>query len=178
MNKQLVLKAILQKIREEEAELKRNLEDTRRAAQEAPGAMESHSDTTRAQMQVRAGELVTLIQDKELAIRELVRLQVQASGQTHNLPLADRPRGEYGDAPAGETIQPGSLVSVEREGKTAWHLVLNGSGGTVAEVDGQNVLVITPKAPLGRALLGKKAEDVAPLLIGGKEIKLKILSAT
>ncbi|MDF1562954.1 MAG: GreA/GreB family elongation factor [Deltaproteobacteria bacterium] len=56
----------------------------------------------------------------------------------------------------------GALVVVEdEEGETQVYLVGPAAGGLEVEVEGETVKVITPSSPLGRALVGKGAEDEA-----------------
>ena len=64
-------------------------------------------------------------------------------------------------------VQSGSLVQTEN----GW-LYLSVSLGTL-EVDGQKIFVISPVAPIGQAMLGKKAGDVFQL--NGKSQMIKIL---
>ena len=54
MNKQKLLQCIIETLAQREKSAKQNLEATRQAAIEAPGAMQSHSDTTKWQMSGRA----------------------------------------------------------------------------------------------------------------------------
>ncbi len=44
------------------------------------------------------------------------------------------------------------------------------AGGTSVEVDGDEVLVITPASPLGRDLMGKRAGDRISLRSGAKMV--------
>ncbi len=59
------------------------------------------------------------------------------------------------DAP----IVPGALVHVDIDGEGKTLFIVPQGGGTVLDVDGHRVTVITPASPLGRALLGKRAGD-------------------
>ena len=71
------------------------------------------------------------------------------------------------DRPPSPTIAPGSLIELKLGNKNSfYYLVLEGGGMTV-EADGRSVQVITPKAPLGEALLGRRAGDEIEVEIQG-----------
>lgn len=73
-------------------------------------------------------------------------------------------------------IVSGSLVEVESEEKTSWYFLLPFGAGVSASSSGQKVAVVTLDSPLGRALLGKKAGDVAELARPGGPKEFEILS--
>jgi transcription elongation GreA/GreB family factor len=60
-----------------------------------------------------------------------------------------------------ESISIGALVEIELESnqKRSIHLITPLGGGISVSIGGATVQVITPQAPLGEALLGKKAGD-------------------
>lgn len=61
-------------------------------------------------------------------------------------------------------ICAGSLIGLEDEdGSTRCLLLAPHGGGVNVEVDGINVVVVTPSSPLGRALLGKRIDDAVEL---------------
>lgn len=60
------------------------------------------------------------------------------------------------EARGGERVGVGSLV---RTDGGAWYLVAQGAGGVRVELDGHTVSVLSPDAPLGRALLGCEPGD-------------------
>jgi transcription elongation GreA/GreB family factor len=71
------------------------------------------------------------------------------------------------DAGDGEAIAAGMLVELELpEGRVVYFLAPAG-GGMKATVDGVDILVVTPEAPVGGALLGKQAGDVVELRLRG-----------
>ena len=83
----------------------------------------------------------------------------EAIAQFHALPLR-----EFG---AGEAIDLGALVEVDRAGKTARYFIGPRAGGTEISHAGKTVLVITPQSPLGRQLMGAKAGDRLQIDVGG-----------
>lgn len=60
-------------------------------------------------------------------------------------------------------VATGALVEVERREKTAWMLVLPGGVGQTLEHAGQAIQVVSPHAPLARALFGLEADEEAEL---------------
>lgn len=74
-------------------------------------------------------------------------------------------------------VSSGSLVEVESEGKRSWYFLLPFGAGVSAESSGQRVAVVTLDSPLGRALSGKRAGDMAELPRPGGPKEFEILSA-
>ena len=68
----------------------------------------------------------------------------------------------------------GSLVRVlEAERETTYWIAAYGGG---SELDGKQVHVVTPKSPMGRALIGKSPTDELEVTIAGKMRTLEVLS--
>ncbi|HXK39686.1 MAG TPA: hypothetical protein VJ837_02545 [Candidatus Paceibacterota bacterium] len=125
-------------IRKSEVQLKNIL----RRANEAPGAMQSHSDT-----------------DKNLYGR-------QAGGQREAIEAMRRERAETElvSLERAESVAVGSLVTV-KEGKSAHrYFLLPGGGGIKLRGERGEITVVTPQTPLGTALLNKRAGDTARVI--------------
>ena len=70
------------------------------------------------------------------------------------------------DATSG--IQIGALIELEAEnGTTQWLFLAPDAAGLKLDHGGQTVTVITPRSPLGAALLGKQLEDEVQINVGG-----------
>ena len=85
---------------------------------------------------------------------------------------ATAPKTFAPDAP----ISAGALVRVELEPagdrsevEERLLFVCPQGGGTVLDVDGARVTVVTPSAPIGRALLGKREGDDFDLVVHGRK---------
>lgn len=65
------------------------------------------------------------------------------------------------------SVGPGTLVQVEHQGRNSTYFVMNEGGGVTLRLDGCTVNVITPRAPLGDALLGHRAGDVVDVEMQG-----------
>ena len=70
------------------------------------------------------------------------------------------------DAASG--IQIGALIQLEAEnGSAQWLFLAPDAAGLKLEHGAQTVTVITPRAPLGAALLGKQLDDEVQINVGG-----------
>lgn len=73
---------------------------------------------------------------------------------------------------AGDPIASGALIAIEEAGKRTHYFVAPAGGGSVLAED---VQVITPVSPLGRAVAGKRVGDEVELKIAGKARTLEIV---
>ncbi|MDU7558262.1 MULTISPECIES: GreA/GreB family elongation factor [unclassified Pseudomonas] len=65
-------------------------------------------------------------------------------------------------------VQLGALVKLEADnGSEQWLLLAPDAAGLKLAHDGQSVTVITPRAPLGAALIGKQVDDEVQIKVGG-----------
>ena len=65
-------------------------------------------------------------------------------------------------------IQIGALVHLEAEnGSEQWLFLAPDAAGLKLDHDGHTVTVITPRSPLGAALLGKQLDDEVQINVGG-----------
>ncbi len=65
-------------------------------------------------------------------------------------------------------IQVGALVRLEADnGNEQWLFLAPQAAGLKLVHDGRPVTVITPRAPLGAALLGKQVDDEVQITVGG-----------
>ena len=69
---------------------------------------------------------------------------------------------------AAQGIQVGALVRLEAEnGSGQWLFLAPDAAGLKVNHDGHAVTVITPRSPLGAALLGKQLDDEVQINVGG-----------
>ena len=75
-----------------------------------------------------------------------------------------------------DKVMLNALVTLENEsGAQELMFIGPGSGGVKINFEDQEVVIITPVSPLGRALLGKICGDSIEVTIGRKEKKYRIL---
>ena len=69
-----------------------------------------------------------------------------------------------------------ALVELESDGERIFYFLGPTSGGLELSHDGKLVLVITPQAPLGQNLIGKKVGDKVKMKIGGLPVEYRVVS--
>ena len=75
-----------------------------------------------------------------------------------------------------EAIALGALVELESADKTERVLICSGGGGLTLDDDQGPLRIVTPDAPLARALLGKTSGDEVELVVAGRKRELVIAS--
>jgi transcription elongation GreA/GreB family factor len=86
--------------------------------------------------------------------------------------LADIKALAVRDLAAGAAATLGTLVTVEEDGVESLLFLVPAGGGI--SLAGGSVQAITPRSPLGRALLGRRAGDDVEIVVAGKERALRI----
>ena len=76
----------------------------------------------------------------------------------------------------GDATGIGALVELEHGGESSFYFLGPRAGGTEVLHDKKEILVITPKSPLGEQLMGKKQGDQPQINFGGEKQMAKILS--
>jgi hypothetical protein len=75
-------------------------------------------------------------------------------------------------------IGPTALVELELKGKLIRVFFVPDGGGLVLQYEGHSVQVLTPKSPLGEALLGLKVGDIAVVEKGSQTLEYEIVSVS
>ncbi len=156
MKRELVEK-LLSALRKERDEADRLARETAEAANHPEARPENDKDT-------RKLELSYLAQGQAARVREL--------DSTIMALVAQPPRAFRPDEP----IALGALVTFESGDKQERVLICSGGGGASVEDEHGAVRIVTPEAPLGRALLGKTAGDEIELAVGGRKRELVIVT--
>ena len=78
----------------------------------------------------------------------------------------------------GEPIDVGALVELEHDSERTLYFVGPKAGGTEVSYDKREILVITPRSPLGEQLKGRKQGERLKLDIAGARSEYEILSVT
>jgi transcription elongation GreA/GreB family factor len=107
------------------------------------------------------------LEQSYLARGEALRIEELRAGLADVQAMVLRPFQEGQPAALGALI-----LAVERDGESALWLAPYG-GGT--RLDGDRVQVVTPKSPLGRALLGKRVGDECEVALAGKTRVLSLV---
>lgn len=80
------------------------------------------------------------------------------------------------EAPAGAPIALGSLVELVFSGRKSLYFLASQGGGVSVQVGGRTIQVLTPQAPLGEALLGRRSGDSVEVEVQGSEREYLIAS--
>jgi transcription elongation GreA/GreB family factor len=151
MNKQQILKRV-------EAQFRELLELTVSASQEARDEATDEESRAESKYDTHAIEASYLAAGQAERAEELA-LTIQTFAQTR-----------FPDFAPGDPIAVGALVDVDFGDERCYFLLAAAGGGTTSEVDGRELTVLAPSAPLARKLMGAKAGDVL------KDPPLKIMT--
>ena len=155
--KQGLVQKLVETLRAERDNADRLARDTAEAANHPEARPENDKDT-------RKLELSYLAQGQAARARELDATIAALLGQ---------PFRAFG---ADDAIALGALVELESANKLERVLICSGGGGTSVDDERGTVRIVTPEAPLGRALMGKTAGDEIELVVGGRKRELVIVS--
>lgn len=157
MNKRMVIKKIV-------AELARELDMLLRAAQA------SHAEATHEQSKAE-----NKYDTRGLEASYLARGQSKQARELRDA-IEDFEKLDARKFGPDEGIDVGALVELEHQGERSVYLVGPRGGGTEVQHDRQEVLVITPKSPLGEQLQGKKQGERLQLTIAGVRSEYQVLA--
>jgi hypothetical protein len=139
MDKKQILKAVIAELEEE---LRRQLKGQRSAAEGATHAdarAETKWDTCGLEQSYLARGLAKQVEGLALQVEEL--------------------RSFVPPDFSGKAIDIGALVEAEMNGEELLFFLLNCGGGTELSVQGKEIAVITPRSPVGAALVGRREAD-------------------
>lgn len=73
-------------------------------------------------------------------------------------------------------IALGALVELGAHGGSTWYFLGPRAGGLELNVEGRNVLLVTPQSPLGRELLGRRKDDIVRAPGPGGSVEHRVLN--
>ncbi len=135
------------------AELQASHEATLAAATHEEAKPENDKDTRAIEQSYLARGQAARVQEVEAGVGLVRGLEVRALGE-------------------GARVALGALVSIEDDDGPKRVLLAPYGGGR--KLAGGAVQVVTPQAPLGRALIGKRADDELEVVLGGKTRALAV----
>jgi hypothetical protein len=151
MDKKALVLKILEKAESERAALAEAARNTYEAATHEESEAEDQYDTRGLEASYLAGAQAKRVGELEQFILFLRFLQPKNFSKT-------------------EPISAAALVELDHEGKQVWAFMLPQGGGMSVDHDGMHIQVVTPKSPLGEAIVGRNAGDLA-LVDTGKETR-------
>lgn len=148
MNKHRLQQTIIEKLQADLVVAKDALQASHEAATHAESKAENKYDT-------RGLEAAYLADGQRRRVHEI---EVALSSY-RNLPVLSH---------VDQAITMGALVALKLAGKQRWVFLGPDAAGLRVVVDDTNVLVISPNAPLGQALLGRCEGDEVEVLVEGR----------
>ncbi|MCC7441505.1 MAG: GreA/GreB family elongation factor [Bdellovibrionales bacterium] len=146
------------------AQLERELASVTRAAQSAHEAATHEESKAEDQYDTRGLEASYLAEAQAGRVTELKKLVVH---------FQHFPTRKFTET---DPVEVGALVELEMGGKSQLYLLAALGGGLSLEIAGQRVQVLTPQAPLGDALLGRRLGEGVEVELQGSLREYKILS--
>lgn len=151
MNKRALVEKIIEKLEEERLSLAQAARNTYEAATHEEAQAEDQYDTRGLEASYLAGAQAKRVADLEQFILMLRFLDIKNFGEE-------------------TAISSTALVELDHDGKISWYFLLPNGGGMTVEFDKHQVQIVTPKSPMGEALIGRHEGDVA-LVDTGKETR-------
>ena len=157
MDKRAILSAFLEDIAADIARATAAANRSRHDATHEEARPENDKDT-------RALETSYLARGQALRVVELE----QAERQVRFMTLRD-----FGPE---DGIDLSALVQVDADGVRTWYLIAPAAGGRSIAYEGVTIDLLTPEAPLGRALIGRMSGEDLELRVGGRVREVAILT--
>lgn len=157
--KQNLISKIIATLEEELSALKVATRETYLAATHEESKPENEYDTRGLEASYLAGAQSKRILELEERIFVFKNLEVKTF--TKNQPISAT-----------------ALVKVRLNGKSSLVFIVPKGGGIIIHMDGQVVQTVTPSSPLGEALLGLKAHDVAAVEMGDQVREYEVLEVS
>ncbi len=157
MDKSALIEKVVEKLQKEVAELEANVASIHEAAVDAPNAMQSHSDTTKFQMN---------------ALKDDIEKQLSAK----NKELEILERFEIAPVPSSKEVGSGSVIKIrDGERELNYFFLEGGSGIQIEDESGSPIIVVGENSPMGKILAGKKVGDNIVAKFGSKERSIDII---
>lgn len=158
MKKETVAKALLGHLEEELNKAKDVYENSRGVSQEADMAQEGKYDTRAIEAGYLAGALKKRVDELEIdvnMIKEIVE-----------------------DLPQGKSVAIGSLVELKFNNQTRHYFITPTAGGTMLNIDGMPLLVISVFSPIGNEVLDLEAGDIFDVETGDITREYEVISVS
>lgn len=156
MDKKALIARIREALKAELATVQASAADARAAATHEEAKPENEYDTRGLEASYLAGAQAGRAADLAHRIADLEFVPVKAFGP---------------EDPVGLT----ALLELDDGERVRRYFLAPDGGGMKLDVDGRELLVITPKSPVGRAVLEKRAGDVVEFRLRGKTVEMEIV---
>ncbi len=151
MDKKALVEKIIEKLEAERVALAQAARNTYEAATHQESQAEDQYDTRGLEASYLAGAQAKRVAELEQFILTVRFLDIKSFNE---------------ESPITAT----ALVELDHDGKISWCFLLPNGGGMTINFQGLPIQIITPKSPMGEALMGRHAGDLA-LVDTGKETR-------
>lgn len=159
-NKLDIIKQVVDILSDQVKSLEKSLMNTNESINDAPGAMVSHSDTTRSQLTSVVNAAGNSFSEKLEGLKMLTRfLTVDLSEVVF------------------EKVKQGCIVVIQKDDTTEHYLILPAGSGIKLKFNDDLITCLTPNSPLGKLIIGKKIGDTFNIINSkdGKKATIKDL---
>jgi hypothetical protein len=157
MDKRAILSALLEQLAGEIERATATANRSRQDATHAEARPENDKDTRALETSYLARGQAQRVVDLEQAERQVRFMTLREFGPDDPIDLS-------------------ALVEVEADGARTWYLITPAAGGRTLSHAGITIDVLTPEAPLGRALIGRMSGEDLELRVGSRVRELSILN--
>jgi transcription elongation GreA/GreB family factor len=156
IDKKALVAAVLETLAAQREAMRASAEETRRAATHAEARPENDKDTRGLEQSYLARGQAMRVEALE---EEMARLRF----------LDLRPFGD------DDAVALGAVVRLLIDDDEASYFLVPAAGGTKVQVDGREIALVTPAAPLGRSLLGRRVGDELTLRVKGRVREVELV---
>lgn len=149
MDKQVLIHALCSQLEEEIARATQSAQRTREGAVHEEARPENDKDTRALEASYLARGQAQRVVDLQLALKQIRFMEVRDFGPD-------------------DVVDLSALVQLSAEDESRWYLLAPAGGGRKLKLQALSVDVITPQAPLGRALVGRCVGDEVTVGAGGR----------
>jgi hypothetical protein len=157
VDKKALVEKIIERLELERLSLAQAARNTYEAATHEESHAEDQYDTRGLEASYLAGAQAKRVADLEQFILMLRFLDITTFGE---------------ETPISAT----ALVELDQDGKITWCFLLPSGGGMTIDFNGTPIQIVTPKSPLGEALITRKAGDLALVDTGRETREYEIVS--
>ena len=159
MDKPALIRALCVQLEAEIARAEESAARTREGATHEEARPENDKDTRALEASYLARGQAQRVVDLQVALKQVKFMEVRQFTQDDAVDLS-------------------ALVLLEAEDDSRWYLIAPAGGGHKLQLEaaGANVDVLTPQAPLGRALIGRYVGDEVTLAAAGRKREWTIAS--
>ena len=149
IDKPALIRALVAQLEDEIARATDTAERTREGAVHEEARPENDKDTRALEASYLARGQAQRVVDLQVGLQQIKFMEVRRFG-------------------ADDPIDLSAVVRLESDDESRWYLLAPAGGGRKLQLDGRAYDVLTPQAPLGRALVGRSVGDEVSVAVAGR----------